>query len=83
MKVIPEGALKVRFCKQTVNVGTTPYLLLMVKLKFGLINAWCELKSSENENAQDLNAIYQAHFNPYYLKYTLYRFKGKVPQEMA
>ncbi len=39
MKVSPEGALKVRFCKQTVNVGTTPYLLLMVKHKFGLINA--------------------------------------------
>lgn len=68
---------------QTVNVGTTPYLLLMVKHQFWLINARCELKSSENENAQDLNAIYQAHFNPDYLKYTPYRFKAKAPQEMA
>lgn len=51
MKVSPEGALKVTFCMQTVNVGTTPYLLLMVKHQFWLINAGCELKSSENENA--------------------------------
>lgn len=61
----------------------TPYLLITIKLQFGLLVPAVILKCYENENAQDLYAIYPAFFNPHQLKYTLHRFKAKAPQEMA
>lgn len=61
----------------------TPYLLITIKLQFGLLVPAVILKFYENENAQDLYAIYPAFFNPHQLKYTPHRFKGKAPQEMA